>query len=76
MTERPLTHRQESALISVVQGRASSYTAKSCPSLVKRGLVRDCGHRRLVRWEATAAGVALVEEIMAERLGRLREGTL
>lgn len=76
MTERPLTERQKSALVLVERGHVTSRVAKSCPSLVGRGLVRDCGHRRLVRWEITDSGRKAVEEIMAERLERLRTGTL
>lgn len=73
---KALTHRQETALVLVARGSVSSYAAKSCPSLVKRGLVRDCGPRRLVRWEATSAGSQLAAEITAERLALLREGRL
>lgn len=73
---RALTFRQESALVLVARGQVSSYTAKSCPSLVKRGLVRDCGLRRLVRWEATTAGSALADAITEKRLALLREGRL
>lgn len=76
MVERALTGRQANALVEVARGRASSYNKRSCPSLVRRGLVRDCGHRRLVRWEITEAGRKVVEEIMADRLERLRAGTL
>jgi hypothetical protein len=76
MTERALTERQESALVALVDGNASSYHRKSCPSLLRHGLVRDCGHRRLVRWEPTDKGRAVVAEIRTERLRRLRAGTL
>lgn len=73
---RPLTSRQRYALVAVYDGRVTSTHRKSCPSLVGRGLVRDCGPRKLERWEITPEGTAEAERIRADLLAKLRAGTL
>lgn len=66
-----MTERQETALLMLSRGAATSYNRKSFPSLVRRGLVRDCGQHRLVRWELTEAGEKAAAEVQRKWSAKL-----
>ena len=69
MTDRPLSEQQERRLVLAARGWISSSTARSMPSLERRGLVEryweKCNGRRVYNWRATDAGRAEAERIRA-----------